>query len=175
VTLASHFIDLMDRCRSPLNGRYVVHLFSFLHNVTFGKSLGATPDGRFAGEPVAYSLSAQQGRDDVGATALLHSIAKLPHDRAAGATAAIIDLDPKLVAGPAGVTRLSQIIRAGAKLGVGQMQFNVVTAKRLKQAKECPEKYGNIPVRVAGYSQMFRLLSDELQDHVIARTKHKQL
>jgi formate C-acetyltransferase len=37
-----------------------------------------------------------------------------------------------------------------------------------------PEKYGNIPVRVAGYSQMFKLLSGDLQEHVIARTKHER-
>ena len=36
------------------------------------------------------------------------------------------------------------------------------------------ERYGNIPVRVAGYSQMFKLIDRELQDHIIARTKHKK-
>ena len=172
--LANEFIDLMDRARSPLDGRYVVHLFSFLLNIDFGRSLGATPDGRRAGEPVAYSCSAQQGRDELGATALLNSVAKLPHRRAAGATATIVDLDPKLIGGPAGVKRLGQIIRAGIRMGVGQMQFNVVSTERLEQARDCPERYGNIPVRVAGYSQMFRLLTPQLQDHVIARTKHGQ-
>ncbi|MBT7304742.1 MAG: autonomous glycyl radical cofactor GrcA, partial [Victivallales bacterium] len=55
----------------------------------------------------------------------------------------------------------------------GQLQLNVTTEERLRQAQEDPEKYGNIPVRVAGYSQLFRLLGKELQDHVIARTKHR--
>jgi pyruvate formate-lyase/glycerol dehydratase family glycyl radical enzyme len=172
VWLTNYFIDLMDQFRTPLNGRFFVHLFSFLLNINFGSALGATPDGRRAGEPIAYSLSAQQGRDEKGVTALLNTLAKLPHAKAAGATAAIIDLDPKLVAGEAGVDRLSQIIRTAITMGVGQMQFNVVTSERLRQAQECPEKYGNIPVRVAGYSQMFKLLSKELQEHVIARTKH---
>jgi pyruvate-formate lyase len=170
--LTNHFIDLMDTYRSPLNGRFFVHLFSFLLNINFGKCLGATPDGRFANEPIAYSLSAQQGRDEKGVTALINTLAKLPHHRAAGASAAIIDIDPKMVSGADGVERLSQIIRAAIRMGVGQMQFNVVTVERLRQAQQDPEKYGNIPVRVAGYSQMFKLLSDDLQEHVIARTKH---
>ncbi len=170
--LTNHFIDLMDTFRSPLNGKYFVHLFSFLLNINFGKSLGATPDGRFAGEPIAYSLSAQQGRDEKGISALINTLAKLPHNRAAGASAAIIDIDPKMVSGADGTERLSQIIRAAIKMGVGQMQFNVVTAERLRLAQQYPEKYGNTPVRVAGYSQMFKLLSDDLQEHVIARTKH---
>jgi formate C-acetyltransferase len=53
------------------------------------------------------------------------------------------------------------------------MQWNVMTAERLRMAQCCPEKYGNIPVRVAGYSQMFKLLDKDLQEHIIARTKHR--
>ncbi len=170
--VANDFIDLMDGFRSAMGGRFFVHLFSFLLNIGFGRALGATPDGRKAGEPIAYSLSAQQGRDEKGVTALLNTLMRLPHSRAAGGSAAIIDLDPKLVSGPGGIDRLSQMIRAAIKMGVGQMQFNVVTAERLRQAQKDPEKYGNIPVRVAGYSQMFKLLDRDLQNHVIARTKH---
>ena len=168
------FIDLMDTMRSPLNGRYHVHLFSFLCNIHFGKALGATPDGRLAGEPIAYSLSAQQGRDEQGVTAMLNTLSRLPHHRAAGASAAIIDLDPKLVEGAAGRQRLVALIRAAVAMGVGQLQWNVVTAERLRQAQQDPERYGNLPVRVAGFSQKFKLVDRELQEHIIARTKHSR-
>ncbi len=167
------FIDLMDAMRSPLGGRYFVHLFSFLCNLHFGKALGATPDGRLAGEPIAYSLSAQQGRDEEGVTAMLNTLARLPHHRAAGASAAIIDLDPKLVEGAAGRQRLVALIRAAVTMGIGQLQWNVVTAERLRQAQADPERYGNLPVRVAGFSQKFKLVDRELQEHIIARTKHR--
>jgi formate C-acetyltransferase len=167
------FIDTMDTFRSTLGGRFFVHLFSFRCNVEFGKAVGATPDGRRAGEPLAYSLSAQQGRDQKGVSAMIQSLSRLPHNRAGGATAAIIDLDPKLVAPPDGAARLTQIIQAALNMGVGQLQFNVTTVERLRQAQQDPEKYGNIPVRVAGYSQMFKLLEPDLQEMVIARTKHQ--
>jgi formate C-acetyltransferase len=171
--VTEHFIDLMDRMESPLGGRYFVHLFSFRCHIEFGKTVGATPDGRLAGEPLAYSLSAHQGRDTRGVTALLNSLSRLPHSRAAGATAAIVEVDPALVAGDAGIERLAQLIRTAFSMGIGQLQWNVVTAERLRMAQDDPEKYGNIPVRVAGYSQMFRLIPRELQDHIIARTKHR--
>ena len=77
-----------------------------------------------------------------------------------------------MVAGDTGVLRLTQLIRGAIDMGVGQMQWNVTSIERLKQAQADPEQYGNIPVRVAGYSQMFKLLNRELQDHIIARTKH---
>jgi pyruvate-formate lyase len=171
--VTSEFIDLMDRMRSPLGGRYHVHLFSFHAHLTFGKGVGATPDGRCALEPLAYSLAAHQGRDESGVTALLNTLAQMPHERAAGATAAIVDVDPAAVSGPGGVQRLVQLIRAAVDMGVGQLQWNVTTAARLRQAQEDPERYGNIAVRVAGYSQMFKLINRELQDHIIARTKHR--
>ncbi|MGI6494666.1 MAG: pyruvate formate lyase family protein [Kiritimatiellia bacterium] len=167
-----HFIDLMDSFRSPQGGRYWVHLFSYLCNLPFGRSLGATPDGRKAGEPIAYSLSAQQGRDEKGVTAFLRSLATMPHRRAAGGSAAIVDLDPTVVAGEQGPDRLVAILRSAFDMGVGQLQINVVTAERLLQAQADPEHFGDIPVRVAGYSQKFKLVERSLQDHIIARTKH---
>jgi len=168
------FIALMDTMRSPLGGRFFVHLFSFLLNLPFGKSVGATPDGRKAGDPLAYSLSAHQGRDEKGVTAMLNSLARMPHSRAAGASAAIVELDPAVVEGPAGVKRLAELIRAAFAMGVGQLQWNITTVERLRQAQQDPERYGNIAVRVAGFSQMFRLIPKDLQDHIIARTKHKR-
>ncbi|MHB1295381.1 MAG: pyruvate formate lyase family protein [Anaerolineae bacterium] len=166
------FITLMDRQRSPLGGRYHVHLFTWRQNLYYGEHTGATPDGRKAGEPMAYSLSAMQGRDEQGVTALLRSVARLPHNQAGGASAAIVEVEPSLVEGPEGVDRLAQIIQGALALGVGQLQWNVTTVERLLLAQRDPEHYGNIPVRVAGYSQMFRLIEKDLQDHIIARTKH---
>ena len=171
--VASDFIQLMDQMRSPLNGRYFVHLFSFVWHLDFGRLIGATPDGRKASEPLAYSLAAQQGRDERGITALLSSISRLPHRQAAGATAAIVEIDPVMVAGENGQARMSQLIMTAMRMGVGQLQWNVVTAERLIKAQADPERYGNIPVRVAGYSQMFKLVDKPLQDHIIARTKHR--
>ena len=171
--VCERFIALMDRMESPLGGKYFVHLFSFHVNIVFGEVTGATPDGRLAGEPMAYSLSAHQGRDDNGVTAMLNSLSRMPHNQAAGASAAIVDLTPNQVQGAQGCKRLASIIKAALAMGVGQLQMNVVTAERLRQAKADPLHYGNIPVRVAGYSQLFKLLSDPLQDHVIARTKHE--
>ncbi len=128
---------------------------------------------RLTGEPLAYPLSAHQGRDVSGVTAMLNSLSLLPHDRAAGGSAAILEVDPELVAGETGPERLAQLTTSAFGMGVGQLQWNVTTAERLIQAQQDPENFGNIAVRVAGYSQMFKLIPRELQDHIIARTKHR--
>ena len=172
VRVARDVVGVFDGMRSPLNGRYFVHLFSFRLNIPQGQAVGATPDGRMAGEPLAYSLSAHQGRDEAGVTAMLNSLAKLPHDQAAGATAAIIDLSPSFVKGAQGLDRLVQLVTSAIAMGVGQLQWNVTSVERLRQAQEDPEHYGNIAVRVAGYSQLFKLIDRPMQEHIIARTKH---
>jgi len=169
----NHFLDLMDKAKSPLDGKYFVHLFSFILNLSFGHGLGATPDGRKSGEPLAYSLSAQQGRDQRGITAMFKSLSKLPHKRAAGASAAIIDIHPDFIKGEDGVELLTGLLTSAMSLGVGQLQMNMVSEERLRLALSDLENYGNIPVRVAGYSQIFKQLTNELQEHVIARMKHK--
>ena len=170
--ICREFIELMDGFRSPLGGRYFVHLFSFLFNVLFGKRTGALPCGRRSEEPLAYSLSAHQGRDVRGITALMNSMSRIPHDMAAGSSAAIIEIDPVVVRGEEGLKRMEQILRTTVNLGIGQIQFNVVTAEQMKQAQNEPEKYGNLKVRVAGYSAKFSTIARDLQDHLIARTKH---
>lgn len=168
-----HFCTCMDRFRSPLGSRYFVHLFSFKCNVIFGKSTGALPDGRLAGQPLAYSLSPHQGRDQEGVTALMKSLAHIPHHLAAGSSAAIIEIDPVLLEGDAGLERMVSILRTGIDMGIGQMQFNVVSADQLEKALADPEHFGNVQVRVAGYSSRFCLLEPDLQRHIIARTKHQ--
>jgi len=168
--LSRLFIGELDRVSAP-GSQFFAHLFTFKLNLDFGKKVGGMPDGRHAGEPLAYSLSAHQGRDLNGVTALLRSLARQPHAEAAGGSAAIIDLHPSLLE-KGGTGLLTSLIKSAFAMGAGQTQWNVVSAERLLKAKEDPERFGNIPVRVAGYSQLFRLIEPELQDHIIARRKH---
>ena len=172
--LGRDFIAIMDRLSEP-GSQFFVHLFSFLQNVYAGQKIAATPDGRHSGESFAYSLSAAPGNDKTGVTRMLESLGRQPHEEAAGGSAAIIDLHPSLFKnGVDGPKLLSELIRtAFFKLGVGQLQWNVVTAEDMQRAQDDPEHYGNLQVRVAGYSQMFKLIERNLQNHLIARHKHE--
>jgi formate C-acetyltransferase len=55
-------------------------------------------------------------------------------------------------------------------MGVFQMQLNVVDSKTLIDAKENPEKYPNLIVRVWGFSAYFKDLPESYQDVLIKRT-----
>ena len=146
--------------------------FTFLWMVDHGLHTAATPDGRRNGEILAYSVSPMQGRDSNGFTALLNSVAKLPTTKAPGTASAIVEADPLLFA-EKNIPRLTDILYGAAAKGLANAQFNVTDADTLIDAQKHPEKHRNLAVRVSGFSQRFDLIGKPLQDHIIARTKHR--
>ena len=169
--IAEQYCDLLARYRTPSGGTFFCHLFTFVLMLSCGKLTGASPEGRLAGDPLAYSVSPVQGRDRTGLTAAIKSLAKIPHHLAAASSSAILEADPALLDGPSRKAFVDLIVTA-IDLGVGQLQFNVVSEETLKAAQDDPEAYQNLCVRVSGFSQQFSMLDRELQDHIIARTKH---
>ncbi|HET6455979.1 MAG TPA: pyruvate formate lyase family protein [Armatimonadota bacterium] len=169
--IAEQYCDLLARYRTPSGGTFFCHLFTFVLMLSCGKLTGASPEGRLAGEPLAYSVSPVQGRDRTGLTAAIKSLARIPHHLAAASSSAILEADPALLDGPSRKAFVDLMVTA-IDLGVGQLQFNVVSEETLKAAQDDPEAYQNLCVRVSGFSQQFCLLDRELQNHIIARTKH---
>ncbi len=164
--------DCLDRLSAEYGLSFHAQPFTFLWMVPHGEHTAATPDGRHAGENIAYSVSPMQGRDFNGFTAVLNSICKLPTRRTPGTTSAIVEVDPKLFTDN-NIGIFADIMLAAADQGLQNIQFNVVDAGTLMEAQKYPDKYNNLCVRVSGFSQKFNLLDKKLQDHIIGRTKHK--
>mgnify|MGYP003420537101 CR=1 FL=1 len=59
------------------------------------------------------------------------------------------------------------------KNGGIHFQLTYVSKEALIKAKETPENYGNLRVRVTGFSDYFVKLNESLQDDIIERTTHK--
>ncbi len=146
--------------------------FSYVWMIVHGLASAASPDGRHAGEILAYSVSPMQGRDLNGFTALINSLTSLPTKKAPGTTSAIVEADPRLFADE-NIPYFADVLLGGAEKGLSNVQFNIVSAETLRDAQLHPEKHRNLAVRVSGFSQKFHLLSRELQDHIIQRTKHE--
>ena len=134
--------------------------------------IGASPDGRRKGEIMAYSMSPMQGRDINGFTALLRSLCCLPTMRTPGTTSAIVEIDPQLFT-DRNLPMLTDTMLAAAEMGLSNVQFNIIDTETLIDAQKHPECHQNLAVRVSGFSQRFSLINKPLQDHIIARTKHR--
>ena len=153
-------------------GTYRINLLPTTVHIYFGKVVGATPDGRKAGEPLSEGVSPVQGADRKGPTAVVKSVSKIDHARTGG-TLLNQKFAPELLADEQGLEKLAHLIRTYFKLDGHHMQFNVVNADTLRNAQKHPEKYRDLMVRVAGYSDYFVDLSTELQNEIIKRTEHK--
>jgi len=153
-------------------GFYAVNYLSTTCHIYFGSVLGATPDGRRAQEPVSEGVSPVQGADRHGPTAVIKSVAKMDQVQTGGA---LLNqkFSPSLLEGEDGIDNLAHLVRSYFKLDGHHVQMNVVTADTLRAAQANPEKYRDLIVRVAGYSDYFCDLGKVLQDEIIARTEHK--
>ncbi len=167
-------VKLTRRYKSAFGGELDIRYVTITAHVPFGAILGATPDGRKAGQPVAEGVSPSQGADRNGPTASLISISKT---RASGykeraARLLNMKLSPSAVAGMEGTRKLMSLIRTACDLKMWHLQFNIINRDTLIAAKQDPEKYRDLLVRVAGYSAYFVDLSPQLQDEIIHRTAH---
>ena len=168
------FAGILKR-RTPFRGgQYTLGTLAGGENmhVEFGRTTGATPDGRKTGESFADSLAASQGRDRHGITAMLNSAAKLPHSLLPTSTTVNVKLEPKLLESDDGIEKIAALINGHFMSGGQQLQFNFYNREMLLEAKRCPEKHAHLMVRVAGYSAPFVSLWDDLQDEIISRTEH---
>lgn len=139
-------------------------------NTPFGVEVGALPSGRRAGKPLADGVSPSGGTDVNGPTAVLKSVANIPHDRFVQGTLLNMKLDPQMANSENGIRQIMSLLKSLCTLGVYHVQFNVVDQKKLLDAQAHPEEYRNLLVRVAGYTAFFVELGKEVQDDIIART-----
>jgi trans-4-hydroxy-L-proline dehydratase len=172
VHLFNAFFDDVNGRRNTKGGYYRVNYLSTTCHVYFGSMTGATPDGRKAWEPLSDGISPVQGADRQGPTAVIKSAAKMDHARTGG-TLLNQKFTPQLLKGEDGLDKVAQLVRAYFRLDGHHIQFNVVTAATLRAAQTDPEKYRDLIVRVAGYSDYFCDLTRALQDEIIARTEHE--
>lgn len=153
-------------------GRFLPSCLMFVTYGVEGHCVGATPDGRRAGEPIADSAGAVQGRDRNGPTALLRSVAGLDQIHAPGTLVVNVRFSKKILR-PENRQKVKDLIRTYFRLGGMQIQVNVVDQEILKDALAHPERHDDLIIRIGGYSEYFNNLSHELKVSVLERTEHE--
>ena len=154
-------------------GKFLASCLMFVTYAAAGSPVAATPDGRRSGEPIADSAGPHQGRDKRGPTAMLKSVAKIPHHLAAGTLVVNARFTRDFFTMPEGREKIKQLVRTYFDLGGMQIQINVVDQAILQDAIDHPEQYEDLIVRVGGYSEYFNRLSPELKRTVLERTEHE--
>ncbi len=157
---------------NPRGGPYVPGFWTMTTHVGFGRRLGALPSGHRAGMPLADGLSPVNGCDDAGPTASLRAAAVASAETIGNGLCLNEMLDPWYLRGAAGTKLLADLTRGYFASGGMQVQYNVVDASVLIDAKRHPERHRDLVVRISGYSAYFNDLTDEMKEEIIARTLH---
>jgi formate C-acetyltransferase len=163
--------NAIDNRPNTRGGVHRINLLPTTVHVYFGQVTGATPDGRNAHVPLSEGISPVQGMDINGPTAVIKSAAKIDHLRTGG-TLLNQKFTPTFFSDQNRIKQLANLIRTYFKMDGHHMQFNVISAETLRAAQKKPEKFRNLIVRVAGYSDYFNNLVPDLQDEIIRRTEH---
>jgi formate C-acetyltransferase len=172
---AERYCDLVARYTTVRGGTYLPGFYTVSAHVPMGANVGAMPDGRHAGEPLADGgLSPMTGRDAQGPTAVLRSVGKINLRLATNGTLLNMKFSPMFFAGEHALDKFVTLLRGFSQLGIPHVQFNVVSADTLRKAQATPEDYRSLVVRVAGYSAYFTELDKDLQDEIIRRTEFGQ-
>jgi len=151
--------------------RMIPGLFSWARVVDFGKRLGATPNGRRAGEPVSHGPNPSPGfNEGRPGTPTQLAVAVASVQPGYGNTAPLqLDLDASVAATADGLDKVEALIRTHFDLGGTLVNINVVGRDTLLDAQRHPERHADLIVRVTGFSAYFTNLSEELQQFVIER------
>ncbi|QLN78344.1 formate C-acetyltransferase [Klebsiella grimontii] len=164
----------VERYQNPRGGHFTPGSYTVSAHVPLGSVVGATPDGRLAGEQLADGgLSPMLGQDAQGPTAVLKSVSKLDNYLLSNGTLLNVKFTPATLAGDSGLNKLADFLQAFTRLKLQHIQFNVVNADTLREAQQRPQDFAGLVVRVAGYSAFFVELSQEIQDDIIRRTAHQ--
>lgn len=170
------FSEVVEETPGYAGAKSTIAAAAVTANVGLGMCLGATPEGRLAGESLADGgISPTCGTNDSGMTATMMSIAHLPHQCLRHGEVLNIRLDPDAVNTDAKLEKFASLIRSYIKAGGFLVQFNIVGTGTLKDAMIHPENHRDLVVRVATYAAYFIELGSDLQNDIIRRMEFESV
>jgi trans-4-hydroxy-L-proline dehydratase len=171
VTVFEIYYDAVNGRPNTRGGVHRINMLPTTSHVYFGSVTGATTDGRNANLPLSEGISPFQGVDENGPTSVIKSASKIDHLRTGG-TLLNQKFSPSFFDDEESYEKLTALIRSYFSMDGHHIQFNVVNVDTLKDAQIHPERYRDLIVRVAGYSDYFNDLGEDLQNEIIRRTEH---
>jgi len=165
------YTRLVKEKPTPAGFNMIPGFFSWAKVIDYGRELGATPNGRHAGDPVSHGPNPDPGfnKGEPG-TPTQMAVAVAAVQPGYGNTAPLqLDLDPGVVSGEEGIAKVEALIQGHFDLGGTLININVLNKEQILEDNKDPSKYPDLIVRVTGFSAYFANLSKELRQYVVDR------
>lgn len=173
VKLYDDLVEAIDGKPNTRGGRTCLNMLSTTCHNYFGSVCGATPNGRLAKFAISDGTSPAHGADTNGPTSVIKSLGKLDQTKSGG-TLLNVRFVPSLLKREEDLKKLASLIRSYFSMGGHHIQFNIVDTDTLYDAQKRPDDYKDLLVRVAGYSDYFNDMTEQLQNEIIARTENEE-
>jgi pyruvate formate-lyase/glycerol dehydratase family glycyl radical enzyme len=164
--------EIFSKYRTRDGGPIYIAIASNVNNISAGREVAATPDGRKSREPLSDAASPAQGADKRGPTAVVHSITKPDYRKVSCGTVLNQKYSPEMFKNPEKRAKLLGLIKVYFSKGGQEIQINSVSREVLKDAMENPQNYKNLVVRVSGFSAFYITLDRAVQNDILERTEH---
>jgi formate C-acetyltransferase len=153
----------------PKGRQLVPGWFSWARTIEYGTAVGATPNGRKAGEPISHGANPNPHfRVDGAVTAQSEGIASVQCGY--GNTAPLqLEFDPKLANDENSVEIITDLIETHLRKGGTLININVLDKEKVLEANKNPELHPDLVVRVTGFTAYFASLSPKFRQLVVDR------
>lgn len=173
------YVEYLDkvfsRYKTRDGGVFYTAIASNTQSVSAGHITGATPDGRLAGVPLSDAASPTYGMDKNGPTTAFLSLCKPDYRLVSCGTVVNQKYTPDMLSDPVKRAALTAAIQVYFSRGGQEVQINCVSRDILIDAMEHPENYGDLVVRVSGFSAYYTSLSRDVQEDILHRTEHAEI
>lgn len=173
-------VELLDTFADSLKGRtncrggvYRAGTGSAMFYLRHAEEIGASADGRRKNEPFGTNFSVSLFANVKGPVSVIASMTKPHFENAMNGGPLTLEFDQSVFADEDGVEKVGLLVKSFIDRGGHQLQLNTVNLERMLDAQKHPENYGQLVVRIWGWSAYFVELDKEFQDHVIARQAYK--
>lgn len=167
--LTNCWVDAVRKQEMPEGRMLIPGWFSWARTIEYGKTVGATPNGRRNGEPISHGANPNPHfRVDGAVTAQSNGIAAVQCGY--GNTAPLqLEFDPKIADDEKGVEVIGNLIKSHFSQGGTLININVLNGEKLLEANKNPELHPDLVVRVTGFTAYFVSLSPEFRQLVVNR------
>ena len=165
------FSEALKGRRNERGGCFRAGTGSAMYYLWFSRDLGATPDGRRAGEGFACNYSPSLFARSKGPVSIVKSFTKPDLSEVVNGGPLTLELHDTLFRNEESISKVAALVKSFVDLGGHQLQLNSVNRDTMLDAQKHPEKYRNLIVRVWGWSGYFVELDKDYQDHIIKRAE----
>ncbi|MBQ8952586.1 MAG: pyruvate-formate lyase [Clostridia bacterium] len=173
VRIRDCFVDACKRVGTPKHNLPITPgMFSHGNVYIHGQYLPATPNGRFAGDPICHSNEPDPGfarSYNTFSPSLKATAVAMVQPGYGNSSPLHLDVDTDMLAKEGGIEALIALIHAHNHMGGTLINLNCLSKQTLMEAHADPSTHPDLVVRVTGYSAFFASLSKEYRQQVVDR------